>query len=115
MSVLLKKAACRAHSHKEPCPCKLEVDYESSGLGEWGSLDQSRQARQVLTAPLPTPLTPSFYLLSIEIGLGLDSADGGCRPIRLSSPLVQRTGCQEQGEEQQSPRGQHGRPATDSR
>jgi hypothetical protein len=55
VSLLLKKAARRAHSHQEPCPCKLEVDYECSGLGKWGTLDQSRQARQVLIALLPTP------------------------------------------------------------
>lgn len=85
---------------------------------DWGNgaawTNPAKLGRFLLLLYLP-PLTPSFYLLSIEIGLGLDSADGGCRPIRLSSPLVQRTGCQEQGEEQQSPRGQHGRPATDSR
>lgn len=34
VSLLLKKAACRAHSHKAPCPCKLEVDCEGSGLRE---------------------------------------------------------------------------------
>lgn len=61
------------------------------------------------------PLTPSFYLLNIEICLGLDGADRGWSPRGLPSPLAQRNGCQEQGEEQHSPRGQHGSPVRDSR
>lgn len=42
VALLLKKAARRAHSHKEPCPCKLGVNWEGSGLTEgMGTLGQS--------------------------------------------------------------------------
>ena len=55
------------------------------------------------------PSTPhNFYLLSIKIGLGLDGADGGCRPAWPLRPLAQRASCQEQSQEGHSPRGQHG-------
>lgn len=115
MSLLLKKSACRGHSHKAPCPCKLEVDWEVSGLRERGTLGKPRKARQLDTLLSLPGLAPYFYLVNIEISLGLDSADGGRRARGLSSPLALRTGCQEQGKEQHSLRGQHGHPARDGR
>lgn len=111
VALLLKISARGAHSHKEPCPCKLGVNLEGSGRTEgMGTLSQSCRLFLYLL-----PLTPSFYLLNIEICLGLDGADGGWSPRGLPSPLAQRNGCQEQGEEQHSPRGQHGGPVGDSR
>lgn len=110
MALLLKKSACRAHSHKKPCPCKLGENWAGSGLTEgMGTLDQS------CPVSLPTPAHSQLYLLNTEIRLGLDGADRGRSPRGLLSTLAHRKGCQEQGEEQHSPRGQHGGPVRDSR
>jgi len=56
---------------------------------------------------LPTHLSP-LYLLSIEVGLRLDGADGGRWPRGSPSPLAQGAPSQEQSQEECSPGGQHG-------
>jgi hypothetical protein len=75
----------------------------------WGSLAHSAKVSQFLPRHYLAATCPIFYLLSVKIGLGLDGAYEGPRSRGLPRPLAQRAGrCKEQGEEQCSPRRQHG-------